>query len=36
VTLGEDVQKLCAAFGGALDLESDLIQGSHMPVTTMS
>ena len=32
VALGEDVQKLGAPLGGALDVEPDVIQGSH---TTM-
>ena len=36
VALSKDVQKLCAPLGGTLDLEPDLIQGSHTTITTLS
>lgn len=36
VALSKDVQKLGAPLGGALDLEPDVIQGSHTTVTTTS
>jgi hypothetical protein len=36
VALSKDVQELGAPLCGALDLEPDVIQGSHTTVTTMS
>ena len=36
VALTEDVQKLGAPLGGALDLEPDVIQGVHMTSKTKS
>lgn len=36
VALGEDVQKLSAPLGGTLDVEPNVIQGSHTTITTTS
>jgi hypothetical protein len=36
VALSENVQKLGAPLGGALDLEPDVIQGFHTTITTKS
>jgi hypothetical protein len=36
VALSEDVQKLGAPLGSALNLEPDVIQGFHTAITTKS